>query len=140
MTDPTLNLNRFLKTFFRFALFMLLVPGVVLVLFYLNEGINYWRYRDIEVTDYASLDKKIEYGREDVTSQEMRVGAFDLVEQVTCRMTSEARTRLCMEIYLKAREKCAEKIFDDVDYSKVSVGEVKELIRQFNICRETDVL
>lgn len=113
------------------------IPLLILLIWLGFESVNYFIYKNIEVTSYQDLMKKSAYGQ--VTREELKIGAVDLIESVQCNLSSEKLINHCRETFAVNKEKCLAQVFDQVDIQGLSAEGVNELLRHFNSCRRQPV-
>jgi hypothetical protein len=101
------------------------------------ESINWYVYRHISVSNHSELMKKASYGQ--ITHDDLRFGAYDLVENSLCLMLSEELTEQCISQFQATKEKCSVEILDVANLDGFGKNETHELLRQFNLCRQSSV-
>ena len=111
---------------------------ITLALLWLTyESINWFVYRDITVSNHSELMKKAVYGQ--ITHEDLRFGAYDLVENSLCLLVSEELTEQCISQFKAAKEKCSIEILDVANLDGFDKNKTHELLRQFNLCRQSSV-
>jgi len=101
------------------------------------EASNWFIYRDITVTNHSELMNKAEYGQ--ITHEDLRSGANDLVENSLCKMVTKEFTEECITKFQLTKEKCFIEILDVAKLDAFGKNETHELLRQFNLCRQSSV-
>jgi hypothetical protein len=112
----------------------ILLVLVVILCFATLKLYGYFRYNKIEVSNYAELMKKAEYGQ--ISHRDLRVGAFDLIENSQCKLITEDLTRECLKEFEISKEPCAKGVLDSHDIKDFDEHDTLELLRQFNLCRQ----
>ena len=101
------------------------------------ESVNWLVYRDITIRNHSELMKKSAYGQ--ITHSDLRIGAYDLVEQSLCLMVNDELTKGCMSQFKANKESCSIEILDGANLEGFGKNETHELLRQFNLCRQRPV-
>ncbi len=107
------------------------------LLWLIYESINWLVYRDIAVSNHSELMKKAVYGQ--ITHSDLRLGAFDLVEHSLCLMVNDKLTKECISQFEATKERCSIEILDVANLDGFGKNETHELLRQFNLCRQSSV-
>jgi len=111
---------------------------IILALLWLTyESSNWFVYRDITVSTHSELMKKAVYGQ--ITHDDLRLGAYDLVEHSLCLMVKDELTQQCISQFKANKERCSIEILDVANLDGFGKNETHELLRQFNLCRQSSV-
>jgi len=107
------------------------------LLWLIYESTNWLVYRDITVSNHSELMKKSVYGQ--ITHGDLRLGAYDLVEHSLCLMVNDELTKECISQFKANKERCSLEILDAANLDGFGKNETHELLRQFNLCRQSSV-
>ena len=107
------------------------------LLWLIYESINWLVYRDITVSNHSELMKKSVYGQ--ITHSDLRLGAYDLVEHSLCLMVNNELTKECISQFKANKKRCSLEILDAANLDGFGKNETHELLRQFNLCRQSSV-
>jgi len=107
------------------------------LLWSIYETINWFVYRDITVNDHSELMSKAVYGQ--ISHEDLRIGAYDLIENSLCLMINEELTEQCISQFQATKERCSVEILDVARLGGIGKNETHELLRQFNLCRQSSV-